>query len=144
MENIMRQRPYSAEDIRAMVFLIAVAILLPILCLATLAEQETSRPVPTPTLTIQKSAWTACVLAVEKRLRIAPTGAQEYTPGNVTHLGDNRYQVIVYYADTGNAYQCELARRLKGDWFLKSLYEWGGGKGKLSPGKSGHAPAHIW
>ena len=81
---------------------------------------ELSKPVSINS--IKESAWTACKIHAENQLQVPHRSTQEYTPDNVTKLIEqNHYEVEVHYSD-GHIYQCDLARRIDGEWFLKSLY----------------------
>jgi hypothetical protein len=72
--------------------------------------------------TTKESAWKACVLYVEEQLHVPRHNVQEYTLDRVTKLIEkDHYGVEVLYTD-GHIYECDLARRVDGEWFLKSLY----------------------
>ena len=71
---------------------------------------------------IKESAWIACVLYIEERLEVPRQNVQQYTLDRATKLIEkDHYGVEVLYTD-GHIYECDLARRVDGEWFLKSLY----------------------
>ena len=76
---------------------------------------------PSPTLTPEESAWTACTLFVEQQVGLSMRAAQRYAPERVTETADGMYEVRVFYAEPGQTYRCEISRQAGGNWELSGL-----------------------
>ena len=104
--------------------LAALAIVVSIITISIMLlirlNNELSKPIPVTE--IKESAWIACVLYVEENWKVPRDRVQEYSLDYVTKLTEqNHYGVKVPYTD-GHTYECDLARRMDGEWFVKSLY----------------------
>ena len=109
---------FSVDVSLAILFIACITALLILLVVDSI--YELSEPVSINT--IKESAWTACKTQAENQLQVPHRNAQEYTSDKVRVLTEqNHYEVEVHYTD-GRIYQCDLAPRTDGDWFLKSLY----------------------
>ena len=75
-----------------------------------------------PIITIQESAWTACIALAKEQLKIDHIDADIYSRYSVMKLMERDHYSAIVYATDGGSYKCDLARLISGRWFLKSLY----------------------
>ena len=71
---------------------------------------------------IKESAWITCVLYVEERLQVPRNNIEKYSLDDVTKLAEKDHWEVEINNIDGHIYQCDLAKRTDGKWFLKSLY----------------------
>ncbi len=101
-------------EIQAAIWLIVSVIILSVILLSNL---ETIPETP-----VQKSAWDACITMASAQLKIPRIHADVYSPDSVTKLPEKEHYGVTIYSTDGYIYECDLARRIDGEWFLKSLY----------------------
>ena len=90
----------------------------------TQTAKPTNTPFPTwtpePTKSPEEHTWSACVLFIERELKLSTFDAQRYNPDGVIKAGDD-YLVDVYYATNDVTYTCFMTRDTNGDWLLREL-----------------------
>jgi hypothetical protein len=108
----------DVQIVVGMCFTISITIYLTILFISSIHELSTN---PITIDEIKESAWLSCKTQSEERLHISHHNVQKFTPDDVVNLEEKNHYGVKIYAD-GHIYQCDLARRIDGEWFLKSLY----------------------
>lgn len=103
-------------EIQAVIWLILCVIILAFILLSNLSLE------PIPEIPVYKSAWDACITMGSERLKIPRIQAEGSWPGNVTKLAEKEHYGVTVYSTDRYIYECDLARRLDGTWFLSSLY----------------------
>ena len=75
-----------------------------------------------PRFSIQESAWLACLSLAKEQTKLDRIDAYIYSIYSVIRLTEKDHYGVIVYTMNGGSYQCDLARRIDGNWFLKSLY----------------------
>jgi hypothetical protein len=69
----------------------------------------------------RENSWTACVTYAQQQLGLAVSGAQTYSPGAVTLLSDNQYQVELTYPQKNLRYRCTVEQVPDTHWQVTGL-----------------------
>ncbi len=101
--------------------LVFIACLLVYGIISALTSPSRAGSIPTATVSAHENSWYACTLFIDRQLGLSSLDAQEYSPGNVSDLGNDQYSVRVYYAKNNAIYRCTLAHLPSGDWQLLNL-----------------------
>lgn len=76
---------------------------------------------PVPIVAPERDAWYACTLFVQQEREISFLNAEDFNPNGVTSLGEDRYQVEIFYIGRERFFVCELLLEPDGNWQLERL-----------------------